>query len=141
MGTTTWEYQPPKVIANEVVEILWDRTAHTYKIVALNRPDLILTDKKNRKSYLIDIAVPGPHNMQKAVHQKIEKYKDLSMELEKQWNVKIKTLPIVITTTAVYPKMIIQNLLELGCSKAEIRAMHKATILHTTRIVRKVLGE
>ena len=105
-----------------------------------NRPDIILKDKRQRKAYLIDTAVPGPSNMQNTVHEKVNKYKELSMELENQWKMKMKTLPIVITTTGMY-QTTIQNLLELGCSKTEIRTIQKAAILCTTRMVRKVLGE
>ena len=139
--TPYWKYQPPKVDGNENIEILWDRTAYTYKSVAHNRPDIILKDKKQRRAYLIDVAVPSPNNAQKTIYHKVEKYRELSMELEKQWKMRIRTLPIVLTTTGAYPKATMRNLMELGYGKAEIRAMQEATILHVTRTVRKVLGE
>lgn len=136
-----WEYEPAKVCENEDAEILWDRTIYTYKTVTHNRPDIVFKDKKAKLTYLIDIAVPNQNNMKKTVSHKVSKYKELSMELTKQWKTKTRTLPIVITTVGVFPKTTVQNLQELGCTTTEIRSMQKAVILHTTRIVRKVINE
>ena len=85
--------------------------------------------------------MPSPNKAQKTIYHKVEKYRDLNIQLEKQWKMKIRTLPMVLTTTGAHPKATIQNLMQLGCGKAEIRAMQKVTILPVTRTVRKVLSE
>jgi len=54
---------------------------------------------------------------------------------------KVRTIPIVITTAGVIPKTTTDGIRELGGGIREIRVTQKAVILHTTRIVRKVLGE
>jgi len=47
-GPPYCEYKPAKVTQNEHVEVLWDRTIHTYKTLPHNRPDIIVKNKKER---------------------------------------------------------------------------------------------
>ena len=138
--TPYWEYKPDKIIRNARVEILWDRTLHTYKTVAHNRPDIVVKDRGEKKAYLIDIAIPNQHNMMRTIQHKIDKYRELASELERQWKMRVKTVPIVITTGGVIPRVTTDNIAELGGGTKEIRAAQKAVILHTTRLVRKVIG-
>ena len=123
------------------MEILWDWTIHTYKTVAHNRPDIIVRDKKSKMAYLIDIAAPNQQNTLKTVNHKIGKYKELAIEVEKQWQVKTWILPIVVTTQGIISKTTVENVEKLGGERRDIRVMQKAVILHTTHIVRKMLGE
>jgi len=123
------------------VEILWDRTIHTHKTVTHNRPDIIVRDKKSKMAYLIDIAAPNQQNTLKTVNHKIGKYKELAIEVEKQWQVKTRILPIAVITQGIIPKTTVENVAKLRGERRDMRAMQKAVILHTTRIVRKTLGE
>ena len=50
-------------------------------------------------------------------------------------------LPIVITIIGVVPAKTVENMQQLGGTGMEMRAMQKAVILHTTRIVRKVIDK
>ena len=129
------------IIEDHRTLLMWDRTVDTYKTVSHNRPDIILKSKAEKLMYLIDVAVPNSKNMKHTVQHKISKYKELAMEIERQWRTRTKTLPIVVTATGLFPKSTIRNLTELGCTTKEVRAMQKAVVLHTTRTVRKVLGE
>jgi hypothetical protein len=136
-----WEYEPLRVIENRETMLLWDRTVYTNKTVAHNRPDIVLKDKERNMTYLIDIAVPGTNNMANTMQNKMNKYKELAEEIQRVWKTRTRIMPIVVTATGVIPKKTVENLRELGGEKTEIRAMQKAVILHTTRIVRKVIGE
>ena len=49
--TPYWKHQPRKVDENEEAELLWDRTAFTYKKVMHNRPDIILKDLSGREKH------------------------------------------------------------------------------------------
>ena len=72
------------------------------------------------------------------VRHKIEKYADLKIETERQWNVKTRVLSIVISTTGVVSQSIVYPANELEGEALEIRATQKAAILHTTNIVQKI---
>jgi len=48
---------------------------------------------------LIDAAIPGDRNVIKKEDQKILKYKDLIIEIQRVWNVKAKMIPVIIRAT------------------------------------------
>jgi hypothetical protein len=44
---------------------MWDCSVITDKTIPANRPDIIVTDRVNKYTYLIDIAVPGTMNLER----------------------------------------------------------------------------
>ena len=47
---------------------------------------------------LIDVAISGDRNVSKRSRE-ILKYKDLTIEIQRMWNVKIKVIPVIIGAT------------------------------------------
>jgi len=45
---------------------------------------------------LIDVAMSGDRNVIKKEADKILKYKDLTIEIQRMWNVKTKVIPVII---------------------------------------------
>ena len=45
---------------------------------------------------LIDVAISGDRNVIKTEADKILKYKDLTIEIRRMWNVKTKVIPVII---------------------------------------------
>ena len=45
---------------------------------------------------LIDVAIPGDRNVFKREAEKILKYKDHIIEIQRMWNVKAKVIPVII---------------------------------------------
>ncbi|KAF2882192.1 hypothetical protein ILUMI_23980, partial [Ignelater luminosus] len=62
---------------------------------------IVLVDKRWKKTFLVDIAIPNSTNMQSAIATKITKYGDLAREVkQQQWRQKSVTIvPIVISAT------------------------------------------
>ena len=48
------------------------------------------------KKMLIHVAFSGNRNVIKKEAEKILKYKDLTIEIERMWNVKTKVIPVII---------------------------------------------
>jgi hypothetical protein len=48
---------------------------------------------------LIDVAISGDRNVIKEEAEKILKYKNLTMEIQRMWNVKTKMIPVIIGAT------------------------------------------
>ena len=48
---------------------------------------------------LIDVAILGDRNVVKKEAEKILKYKDLTIEIQRMWNVKTKVIPVIIGAT------------------------------------------
>jgi hypothetical protein len=47
---------------------------------------------------LIDAAITGERNVIEKEAEKIVKYKDLIIEIQRMWNVKAKVIPVIIGT-------------------------------------------
>jgi hypothetical protein len=45
---------------------------------------------------LIDVAISGDINVIKKETEKILKYKDVTIEIQRMWNVKTKVIPVII---------------------------------------------
>ena len=45
---------------------------------------------------LIDVAIPEDRNVIKKEAKKILKYKDLTIEIQRMWNVKTRVIPVII---------------------------------------------
>jgi hypothetical protein len=48
---------------------------------------------------LIDVAIPGDRNMIKKESEKVLKYEDLTIEIQRMWNVKKRAIPIIAGAT------------------------------------------
>jgi len=53
---------------------------------------------------LIDVAISGDRNVIKKEAEKILKYKDLTKEIQRKWNVKTKVIPVIIGATGTISK-------------------------------------
>jgi hypothetical protein len=71
----------------------------TNRTILNNKPDIIIRDNDKGTCMLIDVAIPGDRNVIKKIAQKILKYKDLIIEIQRMWNVKTKVKPVIIGAT------------------------------------------
>jgi hypothetical protein len=87
---------------------------------------------------LIDVAISGDRNVIKKEVEKILKYKDLTLEIQRMWNVKIRVIPVMIGATGTISKSLrkYQNNIP---GKHETKKKKKTAILGTAHILRKVL--
>ena len=53
---------------------------------------------------LIGVAITGDGNVIKKGAEKILKYKDLIIEIQRMWNVKAKVIPVIIGATGTMSK-------------------------------------
>ena len=70
------------------VTILWNQQVQTDRTIPNNQPHIIIRDNEKRTCMLIDVAIPGDRNVFKKEAEKILKYKDLTIEIQRMWNVK-----------------------------------------------------
>jgi hypothetical protein len=76
-----------------------------------NRPDIIIKNKKDKTCLLIDVAIPSAKNViQKEAENKL-KYKNLSTEIHRMWNMKCFVIPVIIGATGIVSKSL-QNILK-----------------------------
>ena len=66
---------------------MWDFSIQIDHVIEAWRPYLVVVDKKRRTCKIIDFAIPGDSRIEGKEKEKIEKYQDLSGELQNIWNV------------------------------------------------------
>jgi len=71
---------------------------------------------------------------------KILKYKDLTIEIERMWNVKTKVIPVVIGATGTISTSSRKYVSNIR-GKYEVKVLQKTAILGTAHILRKVLTD
>ena len=87
---------------------------------------------------LIDVAISGDRNVIKKEAEKILKYKDLAIEIQRMWNVKTKVIPVIIGATGTISKSSRKYMSNIP-GNHEVKEPKKAAILGTAHILRKVL--
>ena len=83
--------------------ILWNQQGQTDRTIPNNKPEIIIRDNEKRTCILIDVAIPGDRNVIKKEAKKILKYKDLTIEIQRMWNVKTRVIPVIIGATGTIP--------------------------------------
>lgn len=137
-----YKYDPAPVCEDEEVRLYWNRPIVTDKTISNNIPDIVLTLKNERITYVIDIAVPLPANIIKTHREKINKYLPLADEIKKMWRMdKVQVIPIVIGCTGEIPKSLWKSLEDLQLDRELYTPIQRAVLLHTCHVVRRVLGE
>jgi hypothetical protein len=136
---TWYDHKTAPVVENEKVTILWDFTIHTDKTIMANRPDIIVRDKTKKTCLMLDVSIPSDRNTSLKTFEKLSKYKDLEIEIQKSWKVKTKTIPVIIGALGVVNKSLAKYLKELP-GETTIAELQKITLLGTAHILRKALS-
>jgi len=87
---------------------------------------------------LREVAVSGDRNVIKKETKKILKYKDLTIEIHRMWNVKTKVIPVIIGATGSISKLFRKYVSNIP-GKQVVKELQKTATLGTAHIIRKVL--
>ena len=122
-----------------IKEEIWDFNIQTDHLIAARRPDLIIINKKKKRTCkIVDFAVLADHRIKLKECEKRDKYLDLAMELKKLWNRQVTIIPIVIGAFGTVTKVLLKGLedLEVG---GRVETIQTTALLRTARIPRRVL--
>jgi hypothetical protein len=93
-----YRYKPANLLDNDNFKLYWNRSIITDRTVPSNRPGITFTNKKTKRTFLIDTAIPNTHNLAKAITEKQNKYQELANELRVMWKQDaVQGVPIVIS--------------------------------------------
>ena len=87
---------------------------------------------------LIDVAISAGRNVIKKQAEKILKYKDLTIKIQRMWNVKTNVIPIRIGASGTISKSFRKYLSNVP-GKHQIKEIQKTAILGTAHTLGKVL--
>jgi len=120
------------------VNVLLNQQVQTDRTIPNNKPDIIIRDNEMGTCMLIDVAISGDRNVIKNEAEKIVKYEDLTIKIQRMWNVKTKVIPVIIGATATISNSFRKYVSNIP-GKHEVKELQKTAILGTAHIVRKVL--
>ena len=78
-----YEHKPQKVVEIESATILWDFPNCIERTIQASKPDITIKDHKGKISELIDFTFPMSINISNNKFEKLSKYKDLQIEIER----------------------------------------------------------
>ena len=83
--TNKWYmHNPAPLLENDTHKLLWDFNIQTDPLIPTRRPDLIIINKKKKRTCkIVDFAVPADHRIKLKECEKTDKYLDLARELKK----------------------------------------------------------
>jgi len=90
-----------------------------------------------RECMLIDVAISGDRSVIKKEAKKILK-QDLTIEIQRMWNVKTKVIPDVMGATGAFSNSFRKYVSHIP-GNHEVKELQKTAILGTAHILRKVL--
>lgn len=101
----------------------------------------MVKDRLKRICYIIDVAIPLDVNIPVKQAEKLLKYKDLQIQLQRLWDMKVVIVPIIIGALGTFGKDHGKYLqLIPGCDSQYLSINLQETVLmETCRIIRKVL--
>ena len=70
--------------------------------------------------------------------EKILKYKDLTIEIQRMWNVKTRVIPVIIGATGTVSKSFRKYVSDIP-GNHDVKELQKTAILGTAHILQKVL--
>ena len=137
-----YEHQPEKnkVMENEHVKILWDFSIQTDKVISARRPDITVVNKTAKTVTIIDVAVPADKRVSLKETEKIEKYKDLAIELTRIWGMRTRIIPVVVGALGTLSSNSEKWVKELHASITN-KDIQRIALLGSAFILRRVLGK
>ena len=120
------------------VTILWYQQVQNRQNYSNNKPDIIIRYNEKGTCMLIDIAISGERNLIKKEAEKILKYKDFTLEIQRTWNVKTKVTPVIVGATGTSSKSF-RKYVSNKPGKHEVKELQKTATLGTAHILWKVL--
>ena len=112
---------------------------HTDRSIRANRPDIMVKDYKKKTCLLIDMTVPSERNLSIKQYEKISKYKDLEIEIQKMWHLKAIVIPVVVGASGMIKKKIEDHIKRIPGNPC-LQELQEIVLKGTAHLLRCVLS-
>jgi hypothetical protein len=85
--------------------VFLNQGVQTDREVLANRPDITVKNKKDRTCLFTGVAIPSGRNVIQKKAEKKLKYKNLSIEIQRTWNMKCVVIPVIVGATGILSKV------------------------------------
>ncbi|KAL3273358.1 hypothetical protein HHI36_014806 [Cryptolaemus montrouzieri] len=136
-----YKYTPETVLEDEEHKVYWDNIIICDRPISHNRPDIVVFYKQKKKAVLLDVTIPADDNIPRAYSEKIDKYRDLAIEMKQIHELSTTVImPMIISVNGLVDGHLLQNTQRLGLDRAVVTRSQREVVLSTTRIVRGFLN-
>ena len=111
----------------------------TDREIKANRPDIVIKNKQEKSCLLIDMSIPTEKNTSNKVTEKLSKYKDLEIEIERKWGMKATTIPVVRRALGLVKKGL-EKYIQQTPGNIKMHGLQKISLLGTSHILTKALS-
>ena len=92
--------------------------------------------------FLIDVAIPGDSRISNKVVEKLDRYTDLKLEVQKMWSMRAFVVPVIIGSLSSIPICLKKNLQLLSIYYASlIPKLQKSVLLSSCHMLRRFVTE
>ena len=95
---------------------------------------------KNERTTLIDVACTQDKNVEDKEIEKVNKYQDLKIELQRIWEKSVTVVPVVLGVLGPTSNNVNKYLLKLKINDIKVIKIQKTVLLKTANILRRHLG-
>jgi hypothetical protein len=134
-----YDHRAEPVLENERVKLLWDFSIRTDRVIEARRPDIVVVNKKEKETIILDVAVCGDFQVQDKEIEKMSKYQHLAIEIGRMWDTRVRVIPIVVGALGSKCK-VREWLAILGMADHIYDGIQRAALLGSVSILRKVLA-
>ena len=134
-----YKHQPEPVTEGPHTTILWDFSINTDRTIKANRPDIVIKDQREKTCILIDMSVPSDANISSKEFEKISKYKDLEIEIQKMWHLRTQTVPVIVGALGMIKKGTEKHLAKIPGSPPS-HEIQKIVLTGTAHLLRRALS-
>ena len=135
-----WEHQPKPSMEHEDYKLLYDFNIRTDKAISAWKPDMVVVDKNERRTTLIDVACTQDKNVEDKEIKKVNKYQDLKTELQRIWETSVTVGPVVLGVLGETSNNLNKYLLKLKIHDIKVTTIQKTVLHKTANILRRHLG-
>ena len=117
---------------------MWNQQVQIDRTIPNNKTDIIIRDNEKGTCMLTDVAISGDKNVIQKETEKFLKYKNLTIQIQRMWDVQTEVIPVIIGATGTISKSFRKYMSNIP-GKHEVKELQKTAILGTAHILRKVL--
>ena len=133
------KHKSQTVVEEDNVTLLWGFPIRTDRTIQANRPDIIVKDFKEEICLLTDMSIPTDQNIPAKEFDKLSKYKDLEIEIQRMWKLRTSTVPVIVGALGMIKKGR-QKHLDTIPGEPQLQEIQKIVLTSTARILRKALS-
>ena len=108
--------------------------------ISVQRPDLVLVNKGTNSTFLINVACVMDRNFLTKEKEKVDKYMDLTIELQRVWGTTIKTIPLIFGALGMISNNLFTHMASLPIKNLNVHQLQKTVILKIATIIRRHLS-